>query len=88
MNTSRINPLRNLVFVLSVFNWINLAAPTANIQSRTLDTESRCEQHSTENKGQEQTQTPEAQTLYAAAKDLYNKKNFDEALTNISRPPR
>jgi outer membrane protein assembly factor BamD (BamD/ComL family) len=83
MNTSRINLLRNLVLFLT---GLTLLHPP--LQSRTLDTESRREQHSTENKGQEQTQTAEAQDLYAAAKDLYNKKNFDEALTNISRPPR
>jgi tetratricopeptide (TPR) repeat protein len=80
------NTLPNLLFVLSCFTWINLAAPAANAQpwarSQTASTESRREQQSVENKGQEQTQTAEAETLLATAADLYRKRNFDDALTN------
>src|SRR5262249_44625044 len=80
------NTLRNLLFVLTVFNWISLAAPVANTQpqaeSQTSRTESMREQRSAENKGQEQAQIAEAEALLATAMDLYRKQNFDEALTN------
>jgi|GEM_PF-2666806 hypothetical protein len=61
------NTLLNILLVLTVFNWINLTAPTANIQPRTSDTASKREQQSTGNKGQEQTQTAEAETHLALA---------------------
>ncbi len=78
--------LRNLLLVLTVFNWINLAASTSNTKawatSRISGTESKREQQSTEKKGQEQIKFAEAETLLATALDLYRKKNFDEALAN------
>jgi len=64
------NIFRNLLLMFTVFN---LLTPTANTQARTPITESTPEQ---------QTQTAEAEILYAIAQNLYRQKKLDEALTN------
>jgi tetratricopeptide (TPR) repeat protein len=79
------NILRSLLLALTVFSWINLAAPIANTQAwagpQTSGSESKSQEQPSGNNGQ-QTQPAQVETLLATAQDLYTQNNFDEALAN------
>ena len=84
------NSLRSFLLVLTLLSWLNFASttvnPAAQAVSQTSTTASSAQQPSaTGGKGQEQTQSAEAATLFQIAFDLYRKGKFDEALANCTK---